>query len=452
MSIRDRLALYFTAISSGLMLLVMVTVYFLFRQSSIDDFYRELQERARIAAEVYLEADEISTDALQRIHDQFIASLPGEVIRIYDNNNQPVFIPAPNRNWPVPIINLVRKQSSILYTNGQRQEAGIRYDDNQGSFVVLVSAEDIPGHTRLQQLLKILTGIFLGQLIIQFFLGKWFAGKTIRPVKRVNDQVTNITANDLHLRVHAEDKKDEFNTLAVNFNLLLDRLEHAFDVQKMFVANASHELKTPLTSIIGEIEVLLARQRTANEYRAALESTLADAERLQSIVDNLLQLSSPASDMTATKIRLDLWLENSITEFRRESVSPIQIQPALIPDPEKMLCIEGNAALLQIALHNILRNAVKFSDGQAVDVQLSLHYGQINIAVTDRGTGIAAENIRSIFEPFYRGDHSTRYKGHGIGLYIASRIIENHGGSISVVSTPGQGSTFNIRFARKPLL
>lgn len=449
MSIRDRLALYFTVISSGMMLLVVVTVYFLFQRSSTEDFYRELQERARIAAEVYLEADEISTEALQKIHDQFIASLPGETIRIYDNTNRPVFIPAPNNNWTPDIINQVRKDKSLRYIEGKRQVAGIRYDDNQGSFVVLVSAEDVAGHARLQQLFRILTGIFLGQLVIQFLLGQWFAGKTLRPVQRVNQQVNNITANDLHLRVHAEDKKDELNTLAANFNLLLDRLEHAFDVQKMFVANASHELMTPLTTIIGEIEVVLNRERDKQEYKGVLESTLTEAGRLQSIVENLLHLSNPASEMNASQIRVDEWLDNSIDYFRRESASPIRLLPALIPNPASTLRIQGNEALLQIALHNILRNAVKFSDGQPVDLQLSLQNGQINIAVTDRGKGIAANDLPAIFEPFYRGD-SSRYKGNGIGLYIASRIIENHGGHISVVSIPGKGSTFNIRFTRKP--
>ncbi|MDE3249273.1 MAG: HAMP domain-containing protein, partial [Bacteroidota bacterium] len=305
-----------------MMLLVVVTVYFLFQRSSTEDFYRELQERARIAAEVYLEADEISTEALQKIHDQFIASLPGETIRIYDNTNRPVFIPAPNNNWTPDIINQVRNDKSLLYIESKRQVAGIRYDDNQGSFVVLVSAEDMAGHERLQQLFRILTGIFLGQLIIQFLLGQWFAGKTLRPVQRVNQQVNNITANDLHLRVHAEDKKDELNTLAANFNLLLDRLEHAFDVQKMFVANASHELMTPLTTIIGEIEVVLSRERDKLEYKSVLESTLTEAGRLQSIVENLLHLSNPASEMNASEIRVDEWLDNSIDYFRRESASP----------------------------------------------------------------------------------------------------------------------------------
>jgi signal transduction histidine kinase len=448
MSIRDRLTLYFTVISSGLMLLVVATVYLLFQRSNTEDFYRELQERARIAAEVYLEADEISAEALQKIHDQFIASLPGETIRIYDSNNQPVFIPAPGNNWPSNTINQVRSNKSLRYIEGRRQVAGIRYDDNQGSFVVLVSAEDTAGHARLQQLFRILAGIFLGQLVIQFFLGKWFAGKTLRPVQRVNEQVNNITANDLHLRVHAEDKKDEFNTLAANFNLLLDRLEHAFDVQKMFVANASHELMTPLTTIIGEIEVVLNREREKQEYKGVLESTLTEAGRLQSIVENLLHLSNPASEMSATEIRVDEWLDNSIDYFRRESMSPILLLPGLIPNPATTLCIRGNEALLQIALHNILRNAVKFSDGQTVEVQLSLQNGQINIAVTDRGKGISANDLPSIFEPFYRGD-SSRYRGNGIGLYIASRIIENHGGHINVVSTPGHGSTFNIRFTKK---
>ncbi len=139
--------------------------------------------------------------------------------------------------------------------------------------------------------------LFGVQLLIQLIAGKWFAGNALNPIQKVNSQVQKISATDLHLRVDTDNEKDEIGILAANFNGLLERLEKSFDLQKMFVANASHELKTPVTNIIGEIEVAVNKDRAAEDYKKTLQSVLVEADRLNDIIRNFLLLANAENNI-----------------------------------------------------------------------------------------------------------------------------------------------------------
>lgn len=450
MQIRNRLALYFTIVSSCLMLLVMAFIYLLFSSEAKKDFYRELNERAEVAAQVYLEADEISDASFQKIKKRFINSLPHEVIRFYDSTNHPSFIKDRDQNWNILTIDEVRKKKYIAYEQGDKQIVGINYNDNQGDFVILVSAVDEFTKERKKNLLEIMIALFLGQILVQFLVGRWFAEKTLRPIQKVNSQVQRISATDLHLRVEGGTEKDELGTLAANFNDLLQRLEHAFDLQKMFVANASHELKTPLTSIMGEIEVAVIKDRPADEYKQTLLSVLAETEQMHNMINNFLLLAN-AENATVRQqteaIRLDELLWEIKESFDRESSYIVQVQIPSFPEDENRLKIIANKSLLLLAFSNIIRNGFKFSEGQPVVCSLFFYENSLVVTITDKGIGIDNDAIGKIFEPFYRADQAHHYQGHGIGLYMSKKIVELYGGTIEVQSKPGSGSVFNIIFA-----
>ncbi len=148
MQIRNKLTLYFTITSSLLMLLIMTFIYLLFSNLTRKDFYNVLHERTEVAAQVYLEADEISASALEKIKEKYLISLPNEVIRMYDSTNKLSFINENNQNWDSRIINEVRAKKYLAYQEKDKQVVGIDYDDNQGNFVILASATDVYGEQK----------------------------------------------------------------------------------------------------------------------------------------------------------------------------------------------------------------------------------------------------------------------------------------------------------------
>jgi signal transduction histidine kinase len=449
MKIRTRLSLNFTLISSCLLFIFLVSVYYLFAVTSREDFYHRIDERIGFASGVYLEADEISESTLQNLKKKFIVTLPQEEIRFYDSHNKSAFIEGSKFDWPTEIIEQVRHTGHIQYKSGQQQVVGETYSDNQGDYVILASAVDVTGNSRKMMLIKIMATLFGLQIFIQFLAGRWFATRILDPIQQVNNKVQTITATDLHLRLDEGEGNDEFSLLAHNFNKLLERIEGAFETHKMFIANASHELKTPLTGIMGEIEVALSKDRANEDYRHTLQSILSESERLHVIVENLLLLAYEENNNSPTDhspVRIDDLLWEIQEQFEREGNHILHISMNDLPEDEERITIQGNKTLLMLALTNIVRNAFKYSQGKDVNVLLRADSGSLSIKVVDQGIGISEQAMKNIFEPFYRTKSAERYEGSGIGLYIAYRIVTFFKGRIEVESTINKGSIFTIIF------
>jgi signal transduction histidine kinase len=451
MQIRNKLALYFTIVSSILSLLVFAAINLLVDRHTKSDFFNALKERAIVTAQVYLEADEISDSSLKHFKEEYLNTLPQEVVRMYDLNGRPSFIKDDDRHWPISIINTVKKEKYLQYIQNNRAVVGIEYDDNQGSFIILVSAFDKEGLQRKKDLWKISTALFFIQLIVLFLLGRWFAKKTLEPVKKINDQVQNINARDLHLRVDEGNGKDEISELAINFNSLLNRLEDSFQMQRTFVANASHELRTPLTSIIGEVEVILAHDREKEEYKSALDSVLAEAEKLESIIEGLLSLGN-TENMIALQsveaVRLDDLLWEVQSNFQKSNPGCVfNIQIVSLPNDEGKLYVTANKHLLLLAISNVVKNAFKFSHNRPVNCNLQYNEGEgITITITDKGIGISNEDLENIYNPFYRGKQAKAFSGQGLGLFITKKILDIYKGKITIKSIEGAGTSVTINF------
>ena len=318
MKIKNRLAFNFSLITAGVLLVILTVIYFVFYSFVKNDFYEHLKDRAKVAAQLYLEADEISTDSLGHVRERYLDKLPDELIGIYDERNQS-FIAHKHQYWSDKVIDNVRRKKHVQFAEGKRQAVGIYYNDNQGNFVILVSALDAQNSNQLQDMAKIMLVAFI---IINggiFFVGRWFAQRSLSPIDGLIKQMQRITVNDLHLRVEEGTGKDEITELAKNFNRLLERLDNAFELQQTFVTNASHELRTPVTSIVGEIEIALNKERSPEEYRHLLNSVLNDSERLNDTITGLMELAQ--SDMAYTRATLSpVMVDELIWEIGRAHV------------------------------------------------------------------------------------------------------------------------------------
>ncbi len=451
MKIKNRLSLYFTTISAVVLLIVEAVICISFNSFIKSDFYDHLMDRAHVTAQRYLEADEISADSLNRVQERYLQRLPNEVIRLYDEKNAASFIKDKNQFWSASVINEVRKNKALKFAEGDRQTVGIYYNDNQGNFVILVSAIDVEGKKRLRDLIESMAILLISATTGLFALSRWFAQKALEPIDKVIGQMRLVRAGNLSLRVDEGNGKDEISALAHNFNQLLEHLENAFELQQTFVINASHELRTPITTIIGEIEITLNKQRANNEYEIVLKSVLADAERLNETITSLLELADVDMNYTQPAFKLvavdELVWELNDYWTQRVAKGGFNVNILQLPDDHEKLLLPANKSLLTIALNNIVGNAFKFSQNKPVQCELYADDKLISIKITDQGIGILPGELEKVFDSFYRGTNSKEYNGNGIGLYVAGKIIRLFNGTILVDSVPLKGTSFVIQFA-----
>ncbi|RFS26860.1 sensor histidine kinase [Chitinophaga silvatica] len=454
MKIRHRLSLQFTWLSGIILSIAFLLIYLLSANSVQNSFYKLLQMRALVTAQVYLEKDELTKKKFLEIEKSYREKIPDESGNIYDQYNRPVFIEQIKYDWPASLLETIRKKDVYRFRHGDVLGLGIYYPDNQGDFVVIVTAKNVLGEQQLSYLRWMLLIMLLIALAITYFMGQWYATKALTPINRINRQVRKIRSNNLHMRVEPGNNKDEINELATNFNGLLQHMEQAFELQRTFVSNASHELRTPLTTIIGEIEVTLQNSRQPDYYVQTLNTLLGESEKLKVITDSLLQLTTIDTILTHTnseKIRLDELLWELQIQWSTSSPSgKLKIKLPDLPADENMLCISGNRRLLTLALQNIIRNSFKFSHYQEVTALLTCSKDGIVLSISDKGIGIAMEDLENIFLPLYRAENAHSFEGHGIGLSMTRKIMQIHQAVITASSVVGQGTTFNIFFPRYP--
>lgn len=229
---------------------------------------------------------------------------------------------------------------------------------------------------------------------------------------------------------------------------MLNRLETAFEAQNNFISNASHELRTPLTAIVGEADYALSKQRSPEDYQASLQQIAQQAEKLQSLSKGLLALAQTGFDgktQSWKTVRLDELLFEVKADC--DAILPgnnIQVNVDALPADEEGISIAGNYDLLKIAINNIVLNAVKYSKNKPVMLRLLLERNKIFVVVKDTGIGIPKDELKYIYDPFFRASNTKEYEGYGIGMPLSNNIIRLHKGTIQVTSEEGIGTEVKI--------
>ena len=292
--------------------------------------------------------------------------------------------------------------------------------------------------------------LFAGLLlyVIALILGYRVITRVLSPVRTITQTAQTISKSNLSKRVPLPDREDEFYQLAKTFNTMLERLEKNFDKINRFNVNVSHELKTPLTIIRGEIEVALMKDRSTKEYKTVLQTILEETKTLQSIIETLLLLSK--SDTKALKKRMiPLSLDNLLLEAVEEKRQNGNNQSInLIIKELESVTIVGEPTLLKRAIANIIDNAIKYSPPNS-DIEISLKNSRDTLLmIKDSGYGIPSDQIEKIFDPFYRieSTNKKRVQGQGLGLSIVQWIIDLHDAKIAIESEVEKGSCFKIYF------
>jgi signal transduction histidine kinase len=449
MQIRTKISIIFTILTSLVLLCSFSFIYLLSNQYTKDDFFFHLQEKADLIAQKYYKEDELNKKIYQEILEKNSKSLP-EASEITLNTDNPRLIYDSLKNL-LSHENIQRLLSgqNIKFLSSEKQGIGLYYPDNQGTFVIIITAIDKLGIQKDQNLLKVLINIFLGSIIFIYFIGLFFSRRVLSPISQILNKVKLVRATNLKLRLDENNGNDELGELTRMFNQMLERLEHSFNMQKNFIHNASHELKNPLTAILGETEIALSKGRTNNEYIATLNKISTEAERLDQLTRNILNLAQAdfgISELNHEEIRIDeLLLETKEYFDTTDYKDRILFHFTKMPVNPKSITIFGISGLLKTAITNLIDNACKFSGIQSVDIKLAVE-NDICISILDKGIGVPENEIKNLFQPFYRASNSFSHKGSGIGLSLAEKIIKLHGGLIDFQSSPTNGTKVEIRF------
>lgn len=441
MKIKNKLALMYTMLTLTLLTILCVSIYYRFERFTQEDFFQRIKQRAIIAEKFHLEKDNLSTSIYEDIINEHLHILPLEeeyIFRVEENS-----VASIRDSLSVPesfLTNLSQNSMAYYRSENKRSWVGIYYHNNAGDFVVLISALDEPGILKLDRLRTILvSGVLLSALLV-FIIGRWFAGLMLMPMSKITKHAKRIKAHNLHLRVPEPAQNDELKELSVTFNEMLASLEMTFNIHQNFINNASHELRTPLTTILGESEFALSRPRTADEYEHIIRNINKAALRLEVLTCDLLQLNHSYTKLSPEffdTFYLDEVVHDLLANDEKYQGQLLHFHNQSEKDN---VLIKANRQLIQIALKNIIDNAIKFSDQRAVEITLSTSDNTVMLVVSDQGVGIPTQELTYVTQPLYRGSNVKSYTGFGIGLSLTENIIKLHGGQLKIRSEQEKGT------------
>jgi len=450
MQIRSRLALQFLLLGGIIMIIASVSIYFTSASLRKDDFNKLLWNKARTTANLLFNTSEAEANRVLGIERNSPVNLQNEKIIIINFTNDIVY--NSDEKNEIEIRNYVLEKARlgfiVSYKQAQYEVVATLFYTDYDRFVVIAAATDTDGSLRMKKLEITLIIVCLISLLLFFVAGWFYSGRALKPISDVVEKVENITITSLNLRVFEGNGTDEIGRLAKTFNKMLERLETSFAMQKNFIANASHEFRTPLTSINGQLEVLIMKDRSTTEYKAALESVLDDIKSLIDLSNRLLLIARTSAEGPVNfnkRIRIDeiLWqAQEEIIRFNNDYHINISMDDSLT-DSEQMIVV-GDDSLLKVAVSNLIDNACKYSSDHSVNIKFRHIEKYIEVVFEDRGIGISEEDKQKIFEPFYRGANTISISGTGIGLPLVNQIIKNHNGKINLVSRLGKGTIVTV--------
>lgn len=425
------------------------SVYFFLNKYSYNDLYKRLETRARIAAEHHFSTDTLHAETLLRTKETYLERLPEEKEYLLEpSSREELALTAKRTGIPKDVLETIASEGIGTGKHGETFFAGVRHLHEGREHWVIVSALNYYASHHLSYLRGLLYGLMVltGIITLLFFL--YFRRHLFDPIARITERLRHISTENMHLRLPEEGDNKEIRTLVTTANGLLDRMETAFETQKNFISNASHEFGTPLTSIIGEAEVALAKERSTTEYRETIGAMLHQAERLDKIVRSLLFLARTGytnKTINFSLVRMDavVWAVKEVMDDLHPG-NRITIDLSLLPEDPRKLKVTGNADLLQLAIANIVNNAYKYSSNKPVTVSVTAGDGEVIVLVKDQGIGIPEDELQFIYDPFFRASNTSYFEGYGIGMPLARNVVKLHKGTIKVTSKSGAGTTVQI--------
>lgn len=455
-SIRTRLTLWFAAVIFCGLVLLSVLLFWGVKRSIHSAADKELRGRFKdvaaliqksvptlSAAEAQEEFNELGPDELWQARDpQGVWLFQSAAMRPY---SAAVFAPTAAEDASFRDLAMPGRHKTVLRIYSAPVQA-------EGKSYFVQVAADISEYVELLDGLKVVSFIAIPlTLLFACFGGYWLSSRALAPVMAITQEARSITAASLSNRVPLPPHQDELRDLSQTLNAMLDRIESGFRRVQQFSADASHELRTPMSVIRTTAELALRKERDSAAYREALTQVLAESERTSAMIEDLLAIARSDSGAQLSLVRTDVV---AIVRDACVKVSPLAEGRGIthhLKLPQEPVYVAADPDALQRLMLVLLDNAIKYSfAGGQIKTHVTDEAAHIVISVEDFGPGIPAQDLPRIFERFYRADpaRSREPGGAGLGLSIAKWIADAHRAEVRVTSDPGRGSTFSILLPR----
>ncbi|HCX29458.1 MAG TPA: hypothetical protein DHU55_06755 [Blastocatellia bacterium] len=459
-SVRTRLTLWYAAVLALSLVVFALLTYFVAARSFARRQDESLRSTAETVASAYMQelSEEGSIAKANEVVSQMV--YPNRFVEVTDADGHAIALSSNLNQHALALssqaLEAARRQAAgyDVANSFAGDDEGLRLavvplsveKNKQTGFAVVAESRGVID----EELERMREGFFAAVPIILLLAsagGYFLARKSLSPIALMDQQTRRITVENLSSRLEAPNPRDELGRLATTINELLGRLDAAFKEQQRFIADASHELRTPVAVLRGEAEISLERDRPANEYKDSLKLIGEEAERLSRIVEDLFTLAhQPVESYSLAKE--PLYLNEVIAECVR-AARVLATRKGLLLNTGALseVSLLGDEELLKRMLLNLLDNAVKYTpEGGRISVALERNGHFARISVTDTGIGIPMEDQSRIFDRFYRVDkpRSRALGGAGLGLSIVRWIVDAHGGSLALESEIGRGSSFFV--------
>ena len=446
MDFKNILTLKLTGII-GLILIVFSLFLFKFSKSYFEkSFENNLKNTSINIVNDLLELYKIDDQITSKKNETFKSFSPN-ILVINDSNEALIEYAKITDEIKLNLLNEISNKESYTISKGDTVYLAFKHQYKNRSFKIISSSINLNGLLYFK-IIKVSLLIFvIISMAFTYFTGIYFAKQTLLPIKNIIKQVEKFNEVNLNERLKSRNGKDEISLLTTTFNQLLDRLENSFILQKSFVSNASHEFRTPLTVMKGQIEVLLLQPRSNEIYLNTYISLLEDINNQINLINGLGDLANANAmfpNIVNSKIPIIDLLDDCVGELYKNKNYKVVLTIEELQDDESTMYLNGNYALLKSAFINVMDNACKFSNNLTCQVNLICSLDFMSITVIDQGLGINKVDLANIFESFYRSNNTRHIQGHGIGLSLVKKIVEFYQGKITVTSEIGKGTKMSI--------
>ncbi len=435
MTLKHRLSIYTASIFSLIFCFSWILVYVLFADFRSEEFRDRLEEKALTTAKLLLEVQEVDENILKLIEQNTVNKLYNEKILIFDEKFNLIYssIGGVSVEWSPDELLELKKERKIFKADKQKDVLGIFYDFEKADYYVLISAEDIYGNKKLSYLFYSLLITFLISTALVWFFTYRAVERQLYPLKKFEIQISAITANELNTRIQETSSSKEIQQITHAFNLLLERVDRSFELQKEFTTNASHELRTPISRLLVQVENLANYNHLNGIALEYLKNITGEVSRMSQIIGSLMVLARDNQNPALfTLVRIDEILFSAYKKIKESWVDTqffYQIDEGL--ENEEQLMVKAHASILEIAFVNLLKNAAQYGNEKKIYAKIGIANEHVKIEISNRGEPLNEQEQEKIFSPFVRGSNSAGRYGSGLGLHITKRILDFHGFNIS---------------------
>jgi signal transduction histidine kinase len=435
MSIRQRILFYFSLLSTAVTGITFLMIFTVFSNYRREEYQQRIKDHIISTISLLAETKELNHNLLQNFGGATINKLIKEKTLIFDEKKKLIYSSIDDTviKFPNGILNrLGAKYQNIETQEDDFEVVGVAFQFNGKQYYGIAKAYDAFGYSKLaylKNLLIVLFFLFLGLILIASYI---LAKQISQPIMDMASslRIINIETPNQYLQI--PDRKDEIHVLASRFNDLMIRLKESFNFQKHAIHHISHELKTPISILVSNLEQL-EKEKDAEKLRIGIKNQKEDTKLLGDMINSLLEIAKVETHakLSFQKIRLDEIVFDCLADTQKLHPGfnfDILLDPGI--ENEDKLSVLGNLHLMQMAIQNLMLNCVHYSSKPSAKINFKAIRGELQIKFSNPGPGIPKKEIPYLFQHFFRGENSQGKRGFGLGLVLVNKVITLNGGKI----------------------